>query len=225
MKIAFAVILTVLSCALCHEAIGMISSDSFYYQNITVANGTAASVTFVPYEQHCVHDRPDSITVPPNQSVVFVVTLKAHDSDGDTCYSDDHKIGYADQADSKTVFNVQTILSNDNYCLDYLFFAFFYINRAICPRVRGNMITAQNDNSSGASFGQVYCPPGVPACPPHDDGDKTEYFGFLYSLSSVGGAPPSSGPGLSIPAVEPWGLLILFLALAALGASRIRKRG
>lgn len=228
MKTALAVLLSLLTLAW-GPAARAISSDSVFYNNIQVMNNTSSVVTFVLNDKHCVYDAPVSFQVQPYQVFQFGVTYKAHDSNGDSCYSDDHKVSYVDLLDSLTVFAVQqTDTSNDNFCLSYTFFAFFYIDTAVCPRVYGNMITAQNASGPNASGFASYCPPNVPACPPLDDGDKTETFGFLYDPAAAmfGAAPPTTGTsaGNPIPAVAPLGLLALLAGVGGLGAWRLRRR-
>lgn len=202
------------------QARATVSSDSVIYTNIFVNNASSDAVSFFLADKHCVYVAPENVDIAQGQVVMISITFKAHDSNGDTCYSDtDHKVEYEAVTDGSKFAIKQQAASNDNYCLDWQFFAFFYIGTAVCPRHSGAIMTAQNSPTQG--FGTV-CPAGVPACPPTDDSDKTMTFGFLYTGGL--GVAPSGGGASPVPVGGPFKILALLVGLAGIAAWQMRRR-
>jgi hypothetical protein len=187
---------------------------------ITVANGTNADVTFVESGKECISSFPPSFIVPAGASTQIEVDFKTSDADGDFCWSDDKKIAYAQSDNTGNHFSLESkdafSSAVGNQCLVFVELNFF---QAMCPQGVGSMLTAYSVSSGDT----VICPPGVPSCPPYNGAGDAGYFGFLLSNDSVGVAPPDL-PSRPIPATTPLGSLFLILALAALSASRLRRR-
>lgn len=216
MRTWFAAWLALTLSAFAPQAIGdvIIDNDLNVIVEVAVSNASAEPVTFFLTGSNCRTVAPGFFVVAANSTSNISITWDYHDHDGDSCYTAHHYTEYTDAADLNTKFRIQQSNSdNRSFCLDIKYYLFFWINQAVCPDVMGNVITAQDGG------GSVSCPPGVPSCPPYDDGESTLYFGVLYAKAGAGGAAATQ----SIPTLSMLGLLILVLAALLIGAARIRK--
>ena len=108
---------------------------------IEVANKSAREVEFKKHHEHCTEDMPDTFKVAPNGGKAQIeFKFKFRDRGLDDCYASHHEAEYKDESDHRNRIKIrQHASSNNRNCLDYQYFAFFWINQALCAETRGDL--------------------------------------------------------------------------------------
>lgn len=155
-----------------------------FTQQVRVHNDTSQPVTFVRGETVCASQSPDSFTVPAGGNAEITIEQKHWDTGLDNCYATHHTIAYHDSNNDKNWFRIQQYDSSDQWaCLDIKYNIIAWINQAICPEANGSVFGPVNDANDvcnpATGICMPDCPPGADYCPPHDDGNSVEYFGFV----------------------------------------------